>query len=494
MVRFALLACTLACVLACAVGVFGCAPGKHGPPPSYVPRPGDPVVAAGSLAVARHGHTATVTSAGVLVAGGRTLTEAATDTAELLDPRSGVSVPLDAALTSPRSGHAAVALDGDVLLLGGRDAAGRALASLERYDVARRRFVALGVRLAAPRADFGCARVGARFVVVGGAGGERDTLEVWRLAPLGREAVYDLPGRARADVQAVAVDEGTVFVYGDGAPPLWVDLATGRAQTVNSRDVLFGATAFSTPQVPGAVLLAGGRSRPTGKLARGVQLLRPGAEPEGAPVGTLVHRLRPVVVPAPEATYVFAGTVGGLPVALSERLVPGETRLLPEVFGAVHRQAAAFVGPEHVVLCGGLGADGLPSSLVSVLAPAEAVGDGDLFAAVAAAQERSQRVDAELAQARGERDAALARAREASDALGRRRAELAAEEDLARRLRGALEAAGAEADALEARLADGAAQGAAVARELDALRAREARLRAELGGVEARLAGLRLFP
>ena len=101
--------------------------------------------AAGALATARSGHTATLLSNGnVLVAGGCCNTSDALASAELYDPVTNAWMAAGA-LATARSGHTATLLpNGKVLVAGGCCTAVDALASTELYDPATNSWTAAG--------------------------------------------------------------------------------------------------------------------------------------------------------------------------------------------------------------------------------------------------------------------------------------------------------------------------------------------------------------
>jgi hypothetical protein len=135
------------------------------------------VAPAGTLAVARAAHTATLLRSGrVLVAGGCTVDGCELDsrsaTTELYDPSRRRFTP-GPRLLRPRVGHAAVRLaDGSVLVIGGWTGR-RPTASVERWDGRRGRFAA-AAPLRTPRGGFSLTVLpGGRVLVIGGMDGER---------------------------------------------------------------------------------------------------------------------------------------------------------------------------------------------------------------------------------------------------------------------------------------------------------------------------------
>lgn len=390
--------------IALALTVAGCNEGRgHAPPPSYTYDPNGAQIVVGSMHVARADHTMTVidpANGQVLVAGGMTL-GGPTDTAEILDGGSGQSLPVAALMTTPRHGHVA-AIDSQtrVVFFGGADHQGTPLSSIEAFDLFDRRFSDSGKTLLEPRVNASVAVDGNRAVIAGGGNGGADSIEIWSLSPLERTGSFvGLAGTPREDVQIVQVGPQLFFLYGgmSGQPNLWIDLAAGTA-TPAENAIHFGGTAFTAPFAPGVALVVGGYDVGL-KFQRGIQIVRPGQEPQGVPevlpFALFQARVRPIALGTSEGIYVFGGHVGA-PVSLVERVSPTDGELYPDLFGAPSRMQAAYLGTDHVVTSGGVGPDGKPLALVNILLPTPPGSDG-IFGANAAMRARSQQLDVDLA-------------------------------------------------------------------------------------------------
>lgn len=209
-----------------------------------------------SLVEARSGAAVAALDSGatVLVAGGRTPTAEATDTAEIVDASEAIATPLAARLATPRAGARAVTLPGGrVLVLGGHDARGKALASTEVWDGLAHAF-GPGPDLAAPRDGAAIAFVSSSRVAILGGKGET-SVEVLDLATLRTTKLAGELAHGHEGAQARVVGDRIVLAGGADAPEVF-DPATGEARTPKRPDGSRSGEALVS--IPGAVLLVGG--------------------------------------------------------------------------------------------------------------------------------------------------------------------------------------------------------------------------------------------
>lgn len=230
--------------------------------------------AAKAMATARDQHTATILADGrVLVAGGFQVSggsATAVAGAELYDPGSGAWTAAGS-LSVARAGHTATALpNGKVLVVGGQNQGG-ALATAELYDPATNHWSAAGQLQTARYAHAAVLLTGGKVLVVGGRASTS--------APISSTELYDPAANswsagpnlsvARSDLTATLLDDGRVLVAGgdasastSSAPQPTADLVDpqGHAATraVNMGAARAGHTA--TLLLDGRVLVTGGAS------------------------------------------------------------------------------------------------------------------------------------------------------------------------------------------------------------------------------------------
>ncbi|MGH8094881.1 MAG: kelch repeat-containing protein [Chthoniobacterales bacterium] len=142
---------------------------------------------AGSLNIAREGHTATLLPNGqMLVAGGLGANNSVLASAELYDPTSG-AWSATGNLATARVGHTATLLSsGQVLVAGGSDSGDVAMASAELYDFMNGTWTAAGSMLTARVGQTATLQSNGQVLVAGGLGTGRSYLssaEVYDSAP-----------------------------------------------------------------------------------------------------------------------------------------------------------------------------------------------------------------------------------------------------------------------------------------------------------------------
>lgn len=177
--------------------------------------------AVASLRTARANHTATLLADGrVLVAGGISLVGegeaarfAALSSAEVYEPKQNQWVPVGA-MAEPRNGHSATVLvDGAVLVVGGSREARTFLRSVERFEPGAGVFTA-GPPLAGPRALHAAVRLDDGSVVVVGGRDAKGTLEAAERFEGGAWGASPPMTEPRQRMGAVVLEERGVVVVG----------------------------------------------------------------------------------------------------------------------------------------------------------------------------------------------------------------------------------------------------------------------------------------
>lgn len=168
----------------------------------------------------RQSHTATALPDGrILLTGGYSNGNAITASTELYDPATRTFTRA-ADMTEPRAGHVAVPLaDGSVLFIGGIGPDWTYLASAERYDPTTGRFTATGSLTTPRESHVGVRLRDGRVLVVGGHRGRRANIELYASAELfdpatGRFTRTGSMQRRRHKHDAVRLADGRVLVSG----------------------------------------------------------------------------------------------------------------------------------------------------------------------------------------------------------------------------------------------------------------------------------------
>ncbi len=215
--------------------------------------------AAGSLAEARGGHTATLLPSGrVLVAGGLTYYYYGTDSAELFDPGSGAWASTGL-MTTARGYHTATPLDsGEVLVAGGMTDY-YTERSAELYDGTTGRWTATGSMAIARVAHAAVRLPSGRVLVTGGDDGSRPVASAEVYDPATRRwTVAASMAQARTGHAAVLLPSGRALVVG-GWSATWA-LVGAAEQYAPATDSWSSAGTLATPRAAGrAIVLASGR-------------------------------------------------------------------------------------------------------------------------------------------------------------------------------------------------------------------------------------------
>ncbi len=281
---------------------------------------------AASMQAARKHHTATLLADGRILFTGGFDGATALSSAELFDPATGAFTATTGAMIHARQNHASALLpDGRVLLLGGSDSAGNQLASAEVFDPATGAFTALASTLAEARESAtATALPNGDVLVTGGAGPGAATIASAELFQAGAFGTRSFPMRsARTRHTATLLPSGEVLLSGgfDGFNPLGTaELYTG------------GSTASSFTPTSGS--LATAREQHTATLLAGGKVLLAGGAAGATPISGAE-----LFDPATQ-TFVPAGSLGA-----------GR-------FGA----GAALLQTGRVLIVGGTGADAAPLS------------------------------------------------------------------------------------------------------------------------------------
>ncbi|MCA8922146.1 MAG: hypothetical protein KDD82_10080 [Planctomycetes bacterium] len=386
------------------LGVVGCS--SDGTQHAYRPvGTGGQVISGGALLEGRDGHAvARVDSGQLLVVGGATARAAASDTLERYDPSTGWSDPLRARLSTPRVGHQAIGLpDGRVWIVGGADARGKLLDTTELFDPTRDALQP-GPRLGHPRAFAAAAVTSAGLLL---AGGTSPSAELWNLTTLRPSgAPFALPGQAPlrgslAPADGAWILAGARDAHGEALPPVWIDLATRRAELAAERLVLAGP-----PVAPSgashAFLVSGRLDRPSAAF----QWLERGRQDVVFDDGYRVLEPRdfPSVVAQPGGVLVVGGASpygAPTPLASVEWVTPeGSNSVSP--LAIPRRDAVLTPLPDgRVVISGGTDSGGRPVSGIEVFVPETSAASLDRYGAASrrAAQTAQQQRDLARAQA-----------------------------------------------------------------------------------------------
>ena len=228
--------------------------------------------AAGSLKVARCGHTATLLPNGkVLIAGGNN--EQTLASAEVFDPQSK-SFTLVGEMTVPRGGHTATLLkNGNVLIVGGGSEAWQ---SAELFNPTRQRFEPTG-GLAANRLGHTATLLpDGKVLIIGGTDSERRSSKVfasaelydptkWKFTPTGNLT------EVRYKHAAVPLQDGTVLIVGGSDERDWRGQSSS-AELYDAKRGIFSrihdmqAKRFKLPHgitslTDGTILISGGAKK-----------------------------------------------------------------------------------------------------------------------------------------------------------------------------------------------------------------------------------------
>ena len=374
---------------------------------------GGQVLDGGTLLEGRADHAvAPLGSSQLLVVGGATTREGASDTLERYDPSTGWSEPLAARLSTPRVGHLAIALpDGRVWIVGGADARGHDLDSSELFDPRSATLIA-GPRLQHARA-YGAAAVTSGTVLL--AGGTSASVEAWDANTLQPQGDQALPGAPQLRPSLAPYRGGWLLAggrdaTGEALAPVWLDPAAGLAEVATEQ--LVRRAPAVTPAGGGQTFLVAGRldqrpsvafqraerGAPTPVFDDGFRVLEPRDWPSVCATrdGVLVVGGQAVLGPPTPLTGVEWVTAAGSsavdPLAIGRR----DPQLTPLADG-------------RVVISGGVAANGRPVALIEVFVPGAASGAADRYseatrrAALAAQRRRDlQRAQAEIARLRAE--------------------------------------------------------------------------------------------
>lgn len=375
---------------------------------------GGQVLDGGTLLEGRADHAVAPLGSGqlLLVVGGATDRERASDTLERYDPDVGWSEPLASRLSTPRVGHQAIALpDGRVWIVGGADAGGRALDSSELFDP-RSDTLLPGPKLQHPRA-YGAAAVTSGRVLL--AGGTSATAEAWDASTLQPQGSLALPGPPQLRPSLARFRQGWLLAggrdaAGEALPPVWLDPSAGLAE-VATEPLVRRAPAVA-PAGGGQAFLVAGRLDERPSLA--FQRAERGAVTPVFDDGFRV--LEPRDWPSVCATRGGVLVVGGRAVIGPPTPLTGVEWVTPAGSSAVDPLAIGRHDPQltpladgRVVISGGVAANGRPVALVEVFVPGAGSGAADRYAeatrraAVAAQRRRDlQQAQAEIARLRAE--------------------------------------------------------------------------------------------
>ncbi|HEX7491873.1 MAG TPA: kelch repeat-containing protein [Candidatus Limnocylindrales bacterium] len=340
----------------------------------------DPLVAVGSLAQDRAGHTATLLDDGrVLIAGGYsadgTAAHAALDGVEIYDPAS-MGFQAGGLLVTARYDAVAARLpDGTVLIAGGNDASGVATDSAEIYDPKSGISVSTG-RMAEPVASAAVVTLDDGRILIAGGVNDYESLFGAQIYDPATKTFSSIDATFYGQVTATKMRDGRVLVSGgrsSGDPSIsarifdpsgedfsWIDsMSVGRE----------GAMSGLLPD--GRVIVVGGMGS-GGSVNHTADIYDPKLQRFVSEEELADYRYRGTMTILGDGSVLLVGGVDqyGTPLASVELDFPDEA---PSAIGSMSvgraDQTATLLNDGTVLIVGGVSSSGATTSTVGVYAP-----------------------------------------------------------------------------------------------------------------------------